>query len=232
MADNDPKTGAAAARVIEPLGTYDNLDLFHDRLATQSSKSPSLLALQSLINTRPDIAKQIFERAVMEPFFRLLAAQFPSAPLSEEGKARTEVLQAQFLQQPIFVIGMLEAIFVIERITPWAEDTAKLMSKGQLTLSVTRCKYPALAQKMEANGYALASSDLHMYTRERDYRIMLELVSAIDGRSVEEQAVRILDDLPVLKGVWAEYGDGATKSIIGTDGAKKIVDWILGYVEF
>jgi hypothetical protein len=228
------KNPAPAGPKYKPLNSYENLDRFRDRLRShQSSKSPSLLALQALTHSRPDLAKKIFETAVMEPFTRLLTNLFPGpSKLSDEAARRVEDMQSRFVQEPIYAMGMLEAIFVIERIEPWAEDTVKLMSRGELSLEKVRESSPPWASKVEQNGCALAMMDLGTYVRERDYRIMLELISAIDGRTPEMQAKRILADLPILKGMWDEFGDGTTESIIGPDGAQKIVSWILGYVEF
>jgi hypothetical protein len=235
MTEPQPEETMAAAQPSDILlDTYRNLDAFRDRLTThRSNKSPSMLALQSLTHSKPDLARKIFEDAVMEPFMRLLTTEFPAPPrISDEGMRRIEDLRSKFLQQPIYVAGMLEAIFVLERIEPWAEDTVKLMSRGKLTLGEMRKRSGPFVQKIQGNGCALATMDMGQYVRERDYRIMLALITAIDGRSAEQQAVRILDDLPRLKGLWDEYGDGTTESIIGPDGARKIVGWILGYVEF
>lgn len=217
----------------DPLTIYQNLERFRDNLRHMGSeKSPSVMALQMLTRTKPELAKKFFEIAVMEPFYRLLKNRFPGpSRLSAEGAKWIEEVASRFVQEPVYALAMLEAIFVIERIEPWAEDTIRLLSKGKSTLKEAR-RYPGTYAYLIENGIEHARGDLSVYVRERNYRLMLALVAEIDGTSIEAHIHRILTELPKFTGKDGEFSDETTESLIGHSAADKLVAWILGYIEF
>lgn len=214
-----------------PLSTYQDFGLFWDRLVKSGGKSPSVLALHSLTLSKPQLAREIFDRAVMEPFMRLMQKEWPQVrELSHEGARRVEELRTRFLQEPALTLMQLEAIFVIELVDPHARNLVRSLSHGKLSLEDVRTgEHRDFANKVEATSAEYAQVNLIQYVRERENRIMLELVRALDGRPVETQALAIFEKSPNLKRLWYEFGDG---SFLGEEGAKRITSWIFGYIEF
>ncbi len=222
-----------AVRQFDPLSAYENLDLFRDRVRGKySTKSPSVFALEQLARSKPELARSIFKLAVVDPFYQVLATAFPApATISVEGAQRMEELQSRFLQEPTYVLAMIECILVIERIEPWAEDTARLASRGTLSFKEAR-KYPGWYASFSSKGQELAHFDLAQYVRSRNYLIMLGLMTEIDGMAVQDRLKLALNDLPQLEGRPGDFTDDTCESLIGPDGVQKIFGWIEGDIEF
>jgi len=176
--------------------SYEHLEKFAESLGKHPERYPGSLvkALCRIGHHQPAIAKRIFDFAAKEPFVRLLSKKWPNAKvppkLSEQGLHWAEETESRFTQEPAWALCILEAVFLLECIEPWAEDLIGVFTHGRVTLEEFRGREldvdrVAWIDTIYANARAEAHSRVREYVQERDHRIAIAMAALIDGVPLE-----------------------------------------------
>lgn len=222
---------------------YNNFDEFVERnkkkrLLRRGDHLP-VYALVRLARNNYVASKRVFTWAVQETFLHLLQRNrwTKTRTLSRLGYEQCVLAASSFGQNPEHALVMLESVFVLEQLAPWAEDQLRVSRLG-LTLDELRQRTgyddedsarQAWLDDLFSAATIQAERAAEEYARVRDVCIMLGITGLADGSPPTRDEID-----SVISGKLPTRHSASQQRVTVRDAPRRVSDeramteWVLG----